>query len=142
MARRRNGLEGAMLIVVVMIGGIVWIAGKLFDSVSGVTFLAIVVLFIGGIVWFMYQQRKRRIAYLREKYKDETIVQNILQRRFWHGQTAQQLNDALGSPLSIDRKSMATRRREIWKYNSRGKNRYALRITLDDGVVIGWDQKN
>ncbi len=93
-------------------------------------------------MYYNILQKKRRMAYLIEKYGDETIVQHILQKHFWHGQTDQQLLDSLGNPLSVDRKSMATRRREVWKYNSRGRNRYALRITLDDGIVIGWDQKD
>jgi hypothetical protein len=49
--------------------------------------------------------------------------------------------DSLGSPRGVDRKSMATRKREIWKYNPRGVNRFGLRITLDNDIVANWDQK-
>jgi hypothetical protein len=69
-------------------------------------------------------------------------VQRILQRNFWEGQTSAQLLDALGSPASIDKKLLKTKTREVWKYNHRGANRYGLRITLDENLVSGWDQKS
>lgn len=47
--------------------------------------------------------------------------------------------DSLGRPLDIDQKVLKTK--EVWKYNQTGKGRYALRITLENGEVVGWDQK-
>jgi hypothetical protein len=32
--------------------------------------------------------------------------------------------------------------KEIWKYNHSGGNRYGLRITIENGEVIGWDKKD
>lgn len=58
------------------------------------------------------------------------------------GQTAEQIRLMLGNPLSVDTKLTKTKKREIWKYNRRGSNRYDLRITLDDGFVVGWDSRN
>ena len=60
----------------------------------------------------------------------------------WVGLTAEQVRQSFGDPAGVERKVMATRTREIWKYGQTGQNRYALRITLDNGVVTGWDQKN
>jgi hypothetical protein len=51
------------------------------------------------------------------------------------------LTDSLGNPPNVDRKLMATRKREVWKYNPIGRGRYALRVTLDNDVVIQIDQK-
>lgn len=59
----------------------------------------------------------------------------------WQGETAQMLTDSLGNPPNVDRKLMATRKREVWKYNPIGRGRYALRVTLDNDVVIQIDQK-
>jgi hypothetical protein len=112
------------------------------NSSSDFSPLIVLVILIAGVVWFSYYRRQKRIKYLMDKYGDEAIVQRILGGNFWQGQTAQQLLDSIGSPLSIDRKSMATRKREVWKYNRKGKNRYGLRITLDNDVVSGWDYKN
>jgi hypothetical protein len=95
-----------------------------------------------AFAFFKYAQRQKRLQYLRLKYGDESVVQRIMRRTFWEGQTAEQLRDSIGPPLSIDNKVMATRKRQVWKYNRTGRNRYALRITLDNGVVIGWDQKS
>jgi hypothetical protein len=83
---------------------------------------------------------KKHAAHLRTKYP-ETVVQRMISERVWQGQTSTELADSLGSPSSVDRKLLATRTREIWKYYPRGVNRYGLRITLDDGMVVGWDSK-
>lgn len=79
-------------------------------------------------------------AYLRSRYPEQT-VQRMLQERVWQGQTVQELADSLGAPAAVDRKMLATRTREIWKFYPNGVNRYRLRVTLDDNIVIGWDSK-
>jgi hypothetical protein len=142
MARGRSKSGNALLGIVVVIAVILWIIGRVLDSVGVVTPIVIFVLIIAGVVWYKHAQRQKRILYLLDKYGDEQIVNHILQQHFWQGQTAEQLRDSVGNPITVDNKAMATRKREIWKYNSIGKRRYALRITLDDDVVIGWDQKN
>ncbi len=75
------------------------------------------------------------------KYKDEQLVEDLLDETFWQGQTEEQLRDSLGEPLDIDQKVLKTKTKEIWKYQQTGKNRYALKITLENGVVVAWDQK-
>lgn len=75
------------------------------------------------------------------KYKNDELVESLMDESFWRGQTAAQLMDSLGEPLDIDQKVMKTKVREVWKYEQTGKNRYGLKITLEDGVVVGWDQK-
>jgi hypothetical protein len=87
---------------------------------------------------FLYRRRKR---YLTEKYGDPAVVAKLMQRMFWIGQTEGQLIDSLGRPVEIDRKAMKTRTREVWKYNRRTRTQFGLRITLDNGIVITWDQK-
>jgi hypothetical protein len=57
-------------------------------------------------------------------------------------QTPEQLIDSIGRPVDIDRKIMKTKTKEVWKYNQTGRGRFALRIILEDGVVIGWDKKS
>ena len=64
-----------------------------------------------------------------------------MNKNFWQGQTAEQLIDSLGRPEDIDQKILKTKKKEIWKYNHQGGNRYGLRITLDNDHVVGWDQK-
>ena len=94
------------------------------------------------VISFPILRRSRRLAYLRDKYGDEDIVQKILKKNFWEGQTEAQLRDSLGIPAAVDNNLLKTRKREIWKYQPSGVNRYRLRITLDNGVVVSWDYKN
>jgi hypothetical protein len=61
---------------------------------------------------------------------------------FWQGQSKEQLLDSLGRPADIDQKVMKTKVKEIWKYNQMGVNRFGLRISIENNVVIGWDQKD
>ncbi len=75
------------------------------------------------------------------KYQDKEVVDNIMRRQFWQGQTAEQLIDAIGEPEDIDVKVLKTKKKEIWKYDHQRGNRYELRITLDNDVVVGWEQK-
>ena len=75
------------------------------------------------------------------KYDDTQVVDKLMSGTIWRGQTAEQVVDALGSPLSVDTKVLKTKSKEIWKYDHRGANRYALRVTIENGIVVGWDQK-
>jgi hypothetical protein len=88
------------------------------------------------------RSREERLARLRAKYKEEDLVQALMNRQFWQGQTASQLTDALGAPNAIDNVQLKSRKREIWKYEPTGVNRYSLRITLDDDLVATWVEKN
>jgi hypothetical protein len=102
----------------------------------------IVILLVGfGIFYFQKEKKAKRKADLLRKYGDANIVEKILSKRIWVGQTKNELLDALGHPFDVDSKLMKTRSREIWKYNPNGKNRFGLRITLDDGRVAAWDSK-
>lgn len=75
------------------------------------------------------------------KYKDEVLVEKLMSRSFWQGQTGEQLTDSLGLPEDINEQVLKTMKKEIWKYDKTGNNRYALKITIENGKVIGWDKK-
>jgi hypothetical protein len=104
--------------------------------------LIFLVLLIVAWVAISSHLRKKRRAALLAKYGDAEIVENIINRMFWQGQTPEQLVDSIGNPVDVDRKVMKTKSREVWKYNETGKGRFALRITLEDDVVVGWDKKS
>jgi uncharacterized membrane protein len=65
----------------------------------------------------------------------------IMAGTMWQGQSEEQLTETLGRPEDIDSRIMKTKHREVWKYHPAGKNRYRLRVTLENGTVVGWDQK-
>jgi hypothetical protein len=99
---------------------------------------------IGGTVLRASIRRKRENArrdFIYSKYGKSQLAEDIIARRFWTGQTAEQLRDSLGPAVDVDQKVLKTKVKEVWKYAQRGTNRFALRITLDDGIVVGWDEK-
>ncbi len=88
----------------------------------------------------LVQVEKRRVA-LMLKYQNSELVEKLMERSFFEGQTGEQLIDSLGSPEEVDVKNLKTKKKEIWKYNHKAGNRYGLRITLDNDVVVKIDQK-
>lgn len=84
----------------------------------------------------------RRRKELLDKYADAMIVERIMSKMFWQGQTPEQLLDSLGTPVDVDRKIMKTKSKEVWKYHQTGKGRFGLRITFEDGYVVGWENKS
>lgn len=138
--RGRKGQAAALGILIVF--GLVFAAlSKMVDSIGMAALIIGIVSVLVLIVVYKIWKHLARLAHLRNKYQDEEIVQRIMRRTFWQGQTSDQLLESLGNPKDIDRKLLATRKREVWKYNPRGVNRYGLRITLDNDIVAGWDQK-
>ena len=141
MAKRMAKAETQGIAALIVIGLPVYGVMKLEESVGWGFILAIVALVIGLIIFFQAFQKKRRRDSLMAKYQDENLVKALMSRSFWQGQTAEQLVDSLGRPHSVDQKALKTKKKEVWKYNHEGGNRYGLRITLDNDQVVGWDQK-
>ncbi|WP_310440514.1 hypothetical protein [Sulfuricurvum sp.] len=100
-----------------------------------------IILFIVGLSFYIYYSTKKRRENLMLKYQNEELVDMIMSGKYWQGQTEEQLRDSLGKPLDIDQKVLKTKTKEIWKYNQTAKNRYSLKIILEDGFVVGWDIK-
>jgi len=101
-------------------------------------FILLVVLCV-GLIWGAAHYGRR--VELMKKYNDAEIVTMIMGKRFWQGQTQEQLLDSLGRPQDIDETVMKTKLKQVWKYQSQGSNRYGLRITLEDRTVVGWKQQ-
>ncbi|HDI3149886.1 TPA: DUF2845 domain-containing protein [Vibrio cholerae] len=103
------------------------------------------------LVWFLvfvvviivisgYLDKKKRQR-LMAKYGNAELVDRLMKKTIWEGQTEEQLIDSLGKPLDIDQKVLKTKVKETWKYDKAGKNRYNLRIIVENGSVVGWDKK-
>lgn len=137
MARRTTKKQQSALGLFVILGLIVVLGVVKIIAVLWI----FIILGIGIYAFHKHNQSKRRVEYLRMKYGSDALVQHILQHHFWQGQTSEQLLDALGNPVSVDKVVLKTRKREIWKYNRRGVNRFGLRVTLDDDIVVGWNEK-
>lgn len=126
----------------IIIGLPLFFIAKVVENIGGITTIIVVLLIISAVVWMKHQAKQKRLAYLRGKYANEDIVQRIFHGQIWQGQTSEQLLDSIGSPVDTDRKVLKTKSKETWKYHPRGANRYALRITVEDGIVVGWDKKS
>ena len=84
--------------------------------------------------------RERR-QYLMGKYGNEDVVNKIIDGMFWQGQTIDQLLDSIGKPEDIDKKVYKSKTKETWKYGEIRRNQFSLRIFIENGIVIGWEQK-
>lgn len=101
--------------------------------------LFIFVIVGAGIAKAAAEKEKRNRIWA--KYGHTALAGRILERTIWQGETQEQLRDSLGSPADTDEKVLKTKSRVIWKYHHRGGNRYGLRITVENGMVTGWDEK-
>lgn len=112
------------------------------ETISGWWFLG--GLFLYAVVTLALYQTARdnkRWNRLMEKYGDEQAVERIMKRVYWEGMTDDMLRDALGHPDSMDESRQSGKGTQTWKYHPDGKNRFKLRITVTNGVVTGWQQR-
>ena len=102
-----------------------------------------IVAVLAIVLFFMARThlRKKRFEALTAKYGDSRIVRSIMGKQIWKGATYEMVRDSLGRPISVDRKVMKTKTKEVWKYEQISRNRYALKVTFEDGEVVGWDRK-
>lgn len=114
--------------------------GSIFPSLQGAALLAGLTAFITLLLFYKQRQRAARLSFLKHKYGDESLVQRLMSQDFWQEQTAEQLVDSIGSPVAKDDNVLRRKKREVWKYNRNGINRYRLRITLEDDLVVGWNR--
>ena len=98
--------------------------------------IAIVVLIAAFCIWGYAQRRKHLI----EKYGDAEIARRMMKGIIWQGETREQLLESLGKPVDSDEKVLKTKTKEIWKYRRTARNRFGLKVTLDDGVVVAWEK--
>ena len=137
------------IIYLALIGGVVWLAVKSNEALGGIGNVVIIGIVIAAIVIFIKilswgnekKAKAERRKKLMQKYNNEDIVNNIMSQIIWQGQTANQIIESLGQAEDVDQKVLKTKKKEIWKYGFEGGNRYRLRITLENDVVVGWDQR-
>ena len=98
---------------------------------------AVVILAIALVIGMNARRRIKLLA----KYNDQHAVDMIMSRRIWEGMTEDQLIDAWGKPAEVDERVLKTKTAHVYKYNRSGKASFRDKVKLDDGVVIGWDQK-
>lgn len=142
MSKRASKAQAALVVWALIIGVPIYAASKIFETTGWIAPVLVIVAIVLIVAVVNYDKKQKRLAYLRAKYHDEDVVEKIYNGYFWQGQTEEQLRDSLGAPIAIDNKLLKTKTREVWKYRQQGVNRFALRITVENGYVAGWDQKS
>jgi hypothetical protein len=66
------------------------------------------------------------------------LASRMLHGEIWQGMTAEQLTASAGAPEAVDSVVTKTVSKEIWKYGQTTATRFDTRITLENGVVVGW----
>ncbi|WP_395355605.1 DUF2845 domain-containing protein [Vibrio sp. D3] len=99
----------------------------------------VVILVVGGLINNYLEKKKR--ARLMKKYGNSNLVNKLMKKSIWQGQTEGQLIDSIGKPLDVDQRVLKTKVKETWKYDKAGKNRYNLKVIIENGLVVGWDKK-
>jgi hypothetical protein len=96
--------------------------------------------------WYRQQEDERKQAALArgplliKKYGPE-IGARILAGTIWQGMTAEELTDSAGPAEAIDYAVTKTKNKEVWKYGQSTATRFDMRITLENGLVVGWQKR-
>ena len=107
---KNSGLGmGSVWIVVAIV--LIIVLMKLVSAVGAVGVLLLVVVIGGGIVGLIVFLRIQRRKELMERYGDEQIVNAILAKNIWQGQTVEQLIDSIGRPVDLDQKLLKTKKK-------------------------------
>lgn len=100
---------------------------------------------VGGSILFVLLLKAlwkwRRKSALLKKYGDPETVNRILKKIIWVGQTSVQLQDSLGVPKDVDESVYMMRREQVWTYRARKGSSCGLRVRMEDGIVIGWEDR-
>lgn len=103
--------------------------------------LILIGAFVAAIILINNYQKKKRKEYLLAKYGDASVVEKIMRSLIWQGMSEEQLRDSWGAPVDIDEKVYKTKTASTYKYSQTGKNRFKSRVKVENGVVVGWEQK-
>jgi len=101
----------------------------------------IVIAIIWVKKWSEHRQYEDRRQHLMSLYNDEEIVDNIIEKTIWNGETEDQVRQSLGDPESVDQSVLKGKKSEVWKYYQYAKGRFHLRVTLENDLVVGWEKK-
>jgi hypothetical protein len=118
MPRQKRGLDAGTVmlgILCVIVFAIVKAFTSARDSLGLPTVIVLIVGAVVLVIWLKVAAKRKKLSYLMSKYGDPQMVAHIYNHQYWHGQTAEQLVDSLGSPRGVDRKLLKTMKREVWK---------------------------
>lgn len=83
---------------------------------------------------------RQRFDHLSQRFGPD-IAQRVMHGKLWVGATPEMVQEILGPPVDIDEKVLKTKTKHTWKYSPIGVNRYQLRVSFENGSVVGWEDK-
>jgi len=113
--------------------------------------IIVLVAITGVLLW--YRRKRKADAAAAEEAARQARANELLQRfgaentrkildgQLWVGATSDMVMAMLGPPPWKEERILKTKTKTIYKYFQTGLNRFALRVTLDDGVVVKWEDK-
>lgn len=133
--------------ILLVLGAIIAAVSAAYEwAKSNVLLVGLVVIVLALFLVLHYhlkrKRREERFRTLVERFGSEEIAGDIMDQKFWIGQSSEMLMESLGAPAAIDKQIMKTKRKEVWKYRQVRRNQFALRITLANDRVVGWDKKS
>src|SRR5690606_28856723 len=118
MAKKASGGSGILILFVAVIAAFQFVYEWILNNKETALIAVLVIFSLIFLFWYKrYRDNKKWISYLKDKYKDDEVVERILKGRFWQGQTTGQLRDSLGSPDDVDKKVLKTKIKETWKFD-------------------------
>ena len=128
-----------MVAALLVVGVAMW----LINNVSSVGWILIGVAVVGLAVFAI------RGSALRHQQRRETLIarfgpdiaERILAGQYWQGATSEMLTESLGAPLDVKERVLKTKTKHTYCYQQTAKNRFALKVHLEDDQVVGWDDE-
>lgn len=74
-----------------------------------------------------------------ERYGDEIAARVLAGEYYWQGATMDQVEEGLGCAAHVRERVYKSKTKTTWCYHEIGRNRYAVKIHFEDGIVVGWD---
>lgn len=100
--------------------------------------LAVLVGFFALVGYLGSRAAKARRDALVARFGAE-IADAIIAKKYWQGATFEMMQEAHGAPAEVRQKVLKAKTRETHCYQQTAKNRFALKLHYEDGVVVGWD---
>lgn len=80
-----------------------------------------------------------RYLQLMAKFNHAEIASRIIENQLWIGQTSEQLIEMRGEAIAKTSEMKRNMTKvEIWKYGQTGKNRFNVKVTLENDRVVSW----
>ena len=89
---------------------------------------------------YIERVRQDRWVYLVGRFGD-TLARAIWDGILFQGMPEECLSEFLGVPEASDQKVMKDKSAATLKYRPIGKNRFGLRVYVENGLVVGWEEK-